>query len=288
MTGNKCYLGEYKDYNGGFVSFGDRKGRISRKGKIKTGSLDFDDVYFYKELKYNLFSVSQICDKKNNVLFTDTECLVLSSNFKLLDESQVLLRVPRKDTIRYNPCATHGVEREEAQAVRSSLAQVRAMVAEMEATNDLDEYYDSLRSGMANGVSVLFCIVLWLMNILPYLVYMGPFLILDKLSDVVESPRLAAKMKYMFSRSRGEDESFAKLMCDLCFALMISLSKKRRLVAELEASREWEGAAKPFEHMKEIVARDAVTLEKLETLLARAQVGVSLKGGFVADMEERE
>ncbi|GJS10178.1 putative ribonuclease H-like domain-containing protein [Tanacetum coccineum] len=36
---------------------------------------------------------------KNNVLFTDTECLVLSSDFKLLDESQVLLRVPRKDNI---------------------------------------------------------------------------------------------------------------------------------------------------------------------------------------------
>ncbi|GJV11408.1 putative ribonuclease H-like domain-containing protein [Tanacetum coccineum] len=99
MTGNKCYLDEYEDYDGGFVSFGDGKGRISGKGKIKTGSLDFDDVYFCKELKYNLFSVSQICDKKNNVLFTDTECLVLSSDFKLLDESQVLLRVPRKDNI---------------------------------------------------------------------------------------------------------------------------------------------------------------------------------------------
>ncbi|GJU26834.1 putative ribonuclease H-like domain-containing protein [Tanacetum coccineum] len=99
MTGNKCYLDEYEDYDGGFVSFGDGKGRISGKGKIKTGSLDFDDVFFCKELKYNLFSVSQICDKKNNVLFTDTECLVLSSNFKLLDESQVLLRVPRKDNI---------------------------------------------------------------------------------------------------------------------------------------------------------------------------------------------
>ncbi|GJW62590.1 ribonuclease H-like domain-containing protein, partial [Tanacetum coccineum] len=48
-----------------------------------------------------LISVSQICDKKNNVLFIDTECLVLSSDFKLLDESQVLLRVPRNDNI-YN------------------------------------------------------------------------------------------------------------------------------------------------------------------------------------------
>ncbi|GKB31962.1 ribonuclease H-like domain-containing protein [Tanacetum coccineum] len=99
MTGNKCYLTEYEDYDGGFVSFGDGKGRISGKGKIKTGTLDFDNVYFCKELKYNLFSVSQICDKKNNVLFTDTECLVLSFDFKLLDKSQVLLRVPRKDNI---------------------------------------------------------------------------------------------------------------------------------------------------------------------------------------------
>ncbi|GJY92415.1 putative ribonuclease H-like domain-containing protein [Tanacetum coccineum] len=37
--------------------------------------------------------------EKNNVLFTDTECLVLSFDFKLLDESQGLLRVPRKDNI---------------------------------------------------------------------------------------------------------------------------------------------------------------------------------------------
>ncbi|GJY99535.1 hypothetical protein Tco_0516965 [Tanacetum coccineum] len=37
--------------------------------------------------------------EKNNVLFTDTECLVLSSDFKLLDESKVLPRVSRKDNI---------------------------------------------------------------------------------------------------------------------------------------------------------------------------------------------
>ncbi|GJY62687.1 hypothetical protein Tco_0464147, partial [Tanacetum coccineum] len=60
MTGNKCYLAKYEDYDGGFVSFGDGKGRITIKGKIKTGTLDFDD---------------------------------------LLDESQVMLRVPRKDNI---------------------------------------------------------------------------------------------------------------------------------------------------------------------------------------------
>ncbi|GJR34790.1 hypothetical protein Tco_1210474 [Tanacetum coccineum] len=69
--------------------------KLLEKGKIRTGKLDFEDVYFIKELKFNLFSVSQMCDKKSNVLFTKTECFVLSPDFKLLDESQVLLKVPR-------------------------------------------------------------------------------------------------------------------------------------------------------------------------------------------------
>nr|GFB02350.1 ribonuclease H-like domain-containing protein [Tanacetum cinerariifolium] len=75
-------------------------GKILGKGKIKTGKLDFEDVYFIKELKFNLFSVSQMCDKKNKVLFTDSKCLVLSPDSKLPDESQVLLRVPRETICR--------------------------------------------------------------------------------------------------------------------------------------------------------------------------------------------
>ncbi|GJZ42394.1 ribonuclease H-like domain-containing protein, partial [Tanacetum coccineum] len=74
-------------------------GRITGKGKISTGKMDFKDVYFVKELNFNLFSISQMCDKKNSVLFTDTECVVLSLDFKLLDENHVLLRVPRKDNM---------------------------------------------------------------------------------------------------------------------------------------------------------------------------------------------
>ncbi|GKD70813.1 hypothetical protein Tco_1324903, partial [Tanacetum coccineum] len=91
-----------------------------------------------------------------------------------------------------------------------------------------------------------------------------------QLSEVAESPRLADKMKCVFGHSRGEDESFARLMSDLCLSLRISLSKKRRLVAELEAAGEVEGATKSLEHMKVIVAHDAVTLGELETLLACA------------------
>ncbi|GJU65111.1 putative ribonuclease H-like domain-containing protein [Tanacetum coccineum] len=76
-------------------------GKITGKGKIRTANLDFNDVYFVDELKFNLFSVSQMCDKKNSVLFTETECLILSPSFKLLDESQVVLRAPKKDDV-YN------------------------------------------------------------------------------------------------------------------------------------------------------------------------------------------
>nr|GFB53631.1 ribonuclease H-like domain-containing protein [Tanacetum cinerariifolium] len=93
MTGNMSYLFDFEELNGGYVAFGGnpKGGKITGKVKIKTGKLDFNDVYFVKELKVNLFSVSQMCDKKNNVLFTDTECLVLSSDFKLPNASQVLL-----------------------------------------------------------------------------------------------------------------------------------------------------------------------------------------------------
>nr|GEX23220.1 hypothetical protein [Tanacetum cinerariifolium] len=103
ITGNMSYLSNFEEINGGYVAFGGnpKGGKISRKGKIRTGKLDFEDVYFVKELKFNLFSVSQICDKKNIVLFTDTECIVLSLEFKLLDENQVLLRVLRKNNM-YN------------------------------------------------------------------------------------------------------------------------------------------------------------------------------------------
>ncbi|GKC94383.1 putative ribonuclease H-like domain-containing protein [Tanacetum coccineum] len=101
MTRNMSYLTYYEEIDGGYVAFeGNPKGgKITGKCTIKTSNLDFENVYFVRELKFNLFSVSQICDKKNSVLFNDTECIVLSPNFKLIDESQVLLRVPRKNNM---------------------------------------------------------------------------------------------------------------------------------------------------------------------------------------------
>ncbi|GJU50976.1 putative ribonuclease H-like domain-containing protein [Tanacetum coccineum] len=69
MTGNKSFLTDYQEVDGGFVAFA---------GSFKGG---------------------KITRKKNSVLFTETECLVLSPDFKLLDESQVLLKVPRQNNM---------------------------------------------------------------------------------------------------------------------------------------------------------------------------------------------
>ncbi|GJT49130.1 ribonuclease H-like domain-containing protein [Tanacetum coccineum] len=101
MTGNMSHLSDFKEFDGGYVTFGGgaKGGKITGKGTLKTGKLDFKDVYFVKELQFNLFSVSQMCDKKNSVLFTDTGCFVLSFDFKLTDESQILLKVPRKNNM---------------------------------------------------------------------------------------------------------------------------------------------------------------------------------------------
>ncbi|GKA56800.1 putative ribonuclease H-like domain-containing protein [Tanacetum coccineum] len=88
MTGNMSYLSDFKEFDGGYVTFrgGAKGGKITGKGTLKTGKLDFEDVYFVKELQFNLFSVSQMCDKKNSVLFTNTRCFVLSPDFKLADD----------------------------------------------------------------------------------------------------------------------------------------------------------------------------------------------------------
>nr|GEV71862.1 putative ribonuclease H-like domain-containing protein [Tanacetum cinerariifolium] len=95
------HLTDYKEIDRGYVAFGGnpKVGNITGKGTIKTGELDFENVYFVKELKFNLYSVSQMYDKNNSVHFNDTKCVVLSPDFKLTDENHILLRVPRKNNM---------------------------------------------------------------------------------------------------------------------------------------------------------------------------------------------
>ncbi|KAJ9550670.1 hypothetical protein OSB04_014715 [Centaurea solstitialis] len=90
-----------KKFNGGHVAFGDnpKGGKVSGKGNISKGKMTFEDVYYVEQLKYNLLSVSQVCDKKHSILFNDEECMILSPEFKIVDENMILLRAPRKDNV---------------------------------------------------------------------------------------------------------------------------------------------------------------------------------------------
>ncbi|KAI3697255.1 hypothetical protein L6452_30136 [Arctium lappa] len=101
MTGNMSCLQDFKHINGGHVAFGDNLtgGKISGKGNVTKDKMTFEDVYYVDQLKYNLLSVSQVCDKQHSILFTNTECLILAPGFKVVDESMILLRTPRKDNV---------------------------------------------------------------------------------------------------------------------------------------------------------------------------------------------
>ncbi|GJT99685.1 putative ribonuclease H-like domain-containing protein [Tanacetum coccineum] len=87
-------LDEFKEPE--FKAYGSRDKQVSKdSSSFVESSLNVEKETVFPVDK----SVSQMCDKKNYVLFTDTECLVLSPNFKLPDESQILLKIPRKDNM---------------------------------------------------------------------------------------------------------------------------------------------------------------------------------------------
>nr|GEZ54899.1 putative reverse transcriptase, RNA-dependent DNA polymerase [Tanacetum cinerariifolium] len=86
MTGNMSYLSDFEKLNGGYVAFGGnpKGGKITGKGKIKIGKLDFDDVYFVKELKFNLFSVSQMVPRENNMYNVNLKNIIPSGDLTCL------------------------------------------------------------------------------------------------------------------------------------------------------------------------------------------------------------
>ncbi|GJY89561.1 hypothetical protein Tco_0504757 [Tanacetum coccineum] len=129
----------------------------------------------------------------------------------------------------------------------------------------------------ANGLAVVMSIWTWI-----------PANGLAVLVEFADSSCLQDKMKVVFVQARGADESFIALMCDLCSALRVSITKNWRLIAELEALGQRGEALKPLDYMKEMVGRDFVTLGVLEQLLAGTHVGMRLKASYVAEMEETE
>nr|GFB27840.1 ribonuclease H-like domain-containing protein [Tanacetum cinerariifolium]GFB45958.1 ribonuclease H-like domain-containing protein [Tanacetum cinerariifolium] len=80
MTGNISYLSDYEPFDEGYVSFGQEGCKITGKGTIKTGKLEFENVYFVKDLKtprqHNMYSI----DLNNIVPHKDLTCLVAKTS----------------------------------------------------------------------------------------------------------------------------------------------------------------------------------------------------------------
>nr|GEU47957.1 hypothetical protein [Tanacetum cinerariifolium] len=85
MTGNMSFLTNYEEINGGYVVFGGnpKGGKITSKGKIKTGKLDFKNVYFVRVPRQNnMYSI----DLKNIVPTGGLTCLFAKATW---DESKL-------------------------------------------------------------------------------------------------------------------------------------------------------------------------------------------------------
>ncbi|GJT44967.1 hypothetical protein Tco_0953682 [Tanacetum coccineum] len=93
MTGNMSYLSDFKEFDEGYVTFGEgaKGGRITCKGTFKTGKLDFEDVLLKVPRKNNMYSV----DMKNIVPKESLTCLVAKVT---LDESMLWHRRLGKTT----------------------------------------------------------------------------------------------------------------------------------------------------------------------------------------------
>jgi hypothetical protein len=85
MTGNKKWFSNltplsHKEY----VTFGDdKKGKVLGTGVIKVNDyFTLNDVALVDRLRYNLLSVSQLCDADLSVCFLKTDSYVLDSSSK--------------------------------------------------------------------------------------------------------------------------------------------------------------------------------------------------------------
>ena len=91
MTGCKALLEEYQVQAGPKITFGDDASGVTEGyGVLNNGQVKFAHVAYVNGLKYNLISVSQLCDAGNRVLFDVNQGTILDRNWK------VVLVAPRK------------------------------------------------------------------------------------------------------------------------------------------------------------------------------------------------
>ncbi|GJR02888.1 retrovirus-related pol polyprotein from transposon TNT 1-94 [Tanacetum coccineum] len=94
MTGIKSYLHKYVEQPGPKIVFGDNSSCITEGyGSINCGGIVFSKVAFVNGLKYNLISMSQLCDAKYIVQFDDKQGTIFNAN------KEIMLITPRRNDV---------------------------------------------------------------------------------------------------------------------------------------------------------------------------------------------
>ncbi|GJS89517.1 retrovirus-related pol polyprotein from transposon TNT 1-94 [Tanacetum coccineum] len=94
MTGVKSYLHKYVEQPGPKVVFGDNSSCITEGyGSINCGGIVFTKVAFVNGLKYNLISISQLCDAKYILQFDDKQGTIFNAN------KEIVLITPRRNDV---------------------------------------------------------------------------------------------------------------------------------------------------------------------------------------------
>lgn len=77
MTGDALLLTDLEYESGPNISFGDAsQGKTVGEGKLVHGNITIKEILLVKNLKYNLISISQLCDNEYSVVFDKNLCLV--------------------------------------------------------------------------------------------------------------------------------------------------------------------------------------------------------------------
>jgi hypothetical protein len=94
MTGVKSYLHKYVEEPGPKVVFGDNASAPTEDhGSVNYNGIVFTRIAYVNGLKYNLISVSQLCDAKYIVQFDDRRGTIFNAN------KEVVLIAPRRDGV---------------------------------------------------------------------------------------------------------------------------------------------------------------------------------------------
>ncbi|GJU75135.1 retrovirus-related pol polyprotein from transposon TNT 1-94, partial [Tanacetum coccineum] len=94
MTGVKSYLHKYVEQPGPKVVFGDNSSCIAEGyGSINCGGIIFTKVAFVNGIKYNLISISQLCDVKYIIQFDDKQGTIFNAN------KEIVLIAPRRNDV---------------------------------------------------------------------------------------------------------------------------------------------------------------------------------------------